>query len=168
VVYLNNPTHLSSRKKRNLRKFKGNYLLGDQNNLNEIYDLIKITLENYHGVSPTHSFKELNYLIRNFPNNIELFSAVAENKIFACAIVYKYKEVWHTQYLASSELGRKIGALDSLLVLISDKAKDAGCTHLSFGISSENNGKVLNDGLFNYKQEFGATARLNLTLELTK
>lgn len=168
VVYLNNPTLLSSRKKRNLKKFKGNYLFSDRNNLNEIYDLIKITLENNHGVSPTHSIEELNFLIENFPSNIELFSAVVKNETLACAIVYKYNELWHTQYLASSELGRKCGALDSLLVLIGDKAKDAGCTHLSFGISSENNGKILNNGLFNYKQEFGATARLNLTLELMK
>jgi len=168
VVYLNNPTQFSSRKKRNLKKFEGTYLLSDQNNLKEIYDLIQLTLKNYHGVSPTHSFKELKFLVKTFPKNIELFSAVVDDEISACSVVYKYNKAWHTQYLASSELGRKNGALDSLLVLIGHKAKDVGCTHLSFGISTENNGKVLNNGLFNYKQEFGATARINLTLELTK
>jgi hypothetical protein len=65
--------------------------------------------------------------------------------------------VVHTQYLAASTEGRQLDALSLLLAqLIEDTYADR--RHFSFGISTEQQGQVLNAGLVAQKEYFGARA----------
>lgn len=107
------------------------------------------------GSEPVHTLDEMLLLKSRFPNNIRLFGAYKDEHLFAGAIVYDFGHVAHTQYLANSDEGREIGALDFLLArLIEDTFTSR--QYFSFGISTEQNGMYLNEGLIFQKEGFGA------------
>lgn len=124
--------------------------------LDQVHALITRVLEERHGVSPVHSTAELALLRSRFPEHILLRSALHEDSTLAAAVVYRYGSVWHTQYLASSDEGRELGALDLLISEIMGEARKAGATALSFGGSTEQGGTRVNPGLAWQKESFGA------------
>ena len=101
-----------------------------------------------------HSAAELALLKSRFPNNIRLFGVIHEDRLIAASLVFDFGHVVHTQYMASTDEGRVLGALDYLLIQLievtfSDKY------YLSFGISTEQHGQFLNEGLIRQKEGFG-------------
>ena len=120
-----------------------------------------IALENeilakYHGAKATHSGAELTLLAGRFPENIKLYVARqnGNDELLAGVVLFVYKNLVHTQYMASSEKGREIGALDLIISDLLRKYSDK--IYFDFGISSENNGLNLNTGLIAQKESFGA------------
>ena len=67
-------------------------------------------------------------------------------------------KVVHIQYIAASDEGRALGALDWLFQHIIDHAREhyPNAVYLDFGISTEQQGLVLNEGLIFQKEGFGA------------
>jgi hypothetical protein len=93
-------------------------------------------------------------LMSAFPKNIRLFVAKQNGQLLSGALLYLSNGVVHTQYLANSLAGRDIGALDLLIhQLIAEEFKSA--RFFDFGISNEQAGRVLNEGLIAQKEGFG-------------
>ena len=70
-------------------------------------------------------------------------------------VVYENSTVAHAQYISASEEGKKSAALDALFAwLINDVYRDK--RYFDFGISTEDNGRILNEGLIDQKEGFGA------------
>jgi hypothetical protein len=108
-----------------------------------------------HGVAPTHSLHELRLLQGQFPQQIVLHEARLGDALLAGVLVYDFGKVVHTQYMAASEEGRRLDALSFLLAeLISSIYADK--VYFSFGISTAQEGQVLNGGLVAQKEYFGA------------
>ena len=121
------------------------------------WELLTNILESNHEVKPIHSLEEMKKLTSLFPKNIKLFLAKKERRIISGALMFENQKIVHTQYLANSEEGREIGALDLLIdYLIKDIYKDK--KYFDFGISNEDNGNYLNEGLISQKEGFGARA----------
>ena len=100
-----------------------------------------------------------------FPKNIKLFVAKKDNKILAGTVIFEDETIVHTQYLANSDKGRELGALDLVIDrLINEVYKNK--LYFDFGISNEDNGKYLNIGLINQKESFGARAVVHDFYEL--
>jgi hypothetical protein len=117
------------------------------------HELLCSVLER-HKASPVHSLGELRLLMGRFPEEILLFEAVKDSCLFAAVLVFDCGNAVHTQYLAASDAGRDIGALDFLLAdLIEQHFRER--RYLSFGISTEQAGTVLNEGLIAQKEGFG-------------
>ncbi len=107
-----------------------------------------------YGVKPVHSVQEITLLAQRFPNNIRQFSAFCGDDIVAGVTIYETETVAHAQYMAVSERGQEIGALDHLVGwLISDRYKDK--RHFDFGICNEDEGRTLNYGMLDWKEAFG-------------
>jgi len=70
------------------------------------------------------------------------------------SIFYLYGNVAHSQYIASSDLGRKSGALNLLFIELLDRVLSA-YKIFDFGIANENQGRVLNAGLASWKERMG-------------
>jgi hypothetical protein len=115
--------------------------------------LLKCVLSQ-HGASPVHSVAELAFLMGLFPQQIQLYEAMLNDQLMAGALVFEVGATVHTQYLANSDIGRELGALD-LLVAELMKSQFADKRFFSFGISSAANGTVLNEGLIAQKEGFG-------------
>lgn len=110
-----------------------------------------------HGASPVHSVDELLLLMGRFPDHILLFEAVVAEELLAGALIFDFGPAVHTQYLANSAAGRDIGALDFLIAELM-KRQFADRRYFSFGISTEQGGAVLNDGLIAQKEGFGGAS----------
>lgn len=143
-------------RKRAVKKgYRYQYILEQSSKYEEYLSLLDKILIKYHGTHPVHSAEELRMLAEKFPDNIKLYTAEKNGQIEAGTVVFLQAGVVHTQYLANSDEGRKTGALDCLLDwLITDVYKDK--TWFDFGISCEQEGRYLNEGLAAQKEGFGA------------
>jgi acetyltransferase-like isoleucine patch superfamily enzyme/DNA-binding response OmpR family regulator len=107
-----------------------------------------------YGAKPVHSLEEITLLASRFPEQIKQFSAYCGDEIVAGTTIYETPTVAHAQYGAVTEKGRQIGAqaflFSSLIELYKDKR------FFDFGISNEHEGRVLNHGLLEWKEGFGA------------
>lgn len=122
--------------------------------LDEYHQLLTQVVAKF-GAEPVHTLHELQLLKARFPDNIRLFGAFNGGLLLAGTIIYDFGHVVHTQYLASSDEGRGGGALDFVLAhLIETTFADR--QYFSFGISTEQEGRYLNEGLVFQKEGFGA------------
>lgn len=129
------------------------------------WELLTGVLESNHEAKPVHRFEEMKKLASLFPKNIKLFLAKKDEKIVSGALIYENQNIVHTQYLANSEEGRDLGALDLLIdYLIKEIYKNK--KYFDFGISNEDAGRYLNTGLIAQKEGFGARAVVHDFYEL--
>lgn len=111
-------------------------------------------LKNRFGVQPVHSLEEIEKLAAVFPVNIKLFNAYENNVLKAGVVMFLTETVAHFQYSSGSDDRTDTAALDILFDEIIRKYADK--RYVSFGSSSEENGRVLNEGLAYWKESFGA------------
>jgi hypothetical protein len=119
--------------------------------------VLQHNLETKYNTTPVHTVEEIKYLHRKFPENIKLFCAFQDKSILAGVVIYVSSNVAHAQYIASSDAGHEVGALDmvfSHLINVCYRNKK----YFDFGISNEKDGIYLNKGLISYKEGFGARA----------
>lgn len=129
------------------------------------WELLTGVLESNHEAKPVHTLEEIKKLASLFPKNIKLFLAKKDERIVSGALIYENQNIVHTQYLANSEEGRELGALDLLIdYLIKDIYKNK--KYFDFGISNEDAGRYLNTGLIAQKEGFGARAVVHDFYEL--
>jgi hypothetical protein len=107
-----------------------------------------------HAVKPVHSVEEITLLASRFPENIRQFSVYCDDEIVAGTTIYETPTVAHAQYIAATDRGQKIGALDYLFAWLLDEFyRDK--RYFDFGICNEQDGRVLNHGLQDWKEGFG-------------
>jgi hypothetical protein len=110
-----------------------------------------------YGVRPVHSAEELRLLAGRFPRHIKLFVATRGAAVEAGVVVYEDRRVAHAQYIATSDDGRRLGALDLVMAhLLTEVYVDK--PYFDFGISTEREGRYLNEGLVRNKEGYGARA----------
>lgn len=131
--------------------------INDCDQFSAFWQLLDHVLKVKHGAKPAHSLKEIESLNSKFSNNMKCYTAIMDGEVLAGAVVYESGTVAHTQYLANSEKGRDLGALDFVIDhLLKSVYKD--WKYFDFGISTEEGGRSLNKGLIAQKEGFGARA----------
>lgn len=125
--------------------------------LQEFWNILEEVLAGRHGCKPVHTVEEMKRLMAAFPDNIRLFVAKADGRVVAGTLIYETEQVAHAQYIATFDEGRVIGALDGLFCHLITKVF-AEKKHFDFGISTEQGGRYLNEGLAFQKEGFGARA----------
>ena len=144
---------------------KENLEISESEDFRKFWELLTNVLDSSHDVKPVHTLEEMTNLAILFPKNIKLFVIKKEEEVLSGAVIYENKNIVHTQYLANSEAGREIGALDLLLDhLIKERYKDK--KYFDLGTSNENRGRDLNSGLIAQKEGFGARAVVHDFYEL--
>ncbi len=141
-------------RKRNLRK-AADIIVRETDDVQAFWNILNDVLTTAHNTHPVHSVSELQLLMSRFPKQIRLFGAYSpEGRLLAGTLVFVTENVVHTQYLASSSEGKSLGALDKIIsALISDIFQSH--RYLDFGISTEQGGSILNEGLVFQKEGFG-------------
>lgn len=130
------------------------------------WPLLERNLEQRHGTNPVHNLDEIMLLASRFPEEVRLHVSLDSNdRIMAGVVVYVTKMVAHVQYIATSEEGRSCGALDLLFAELIEQDYE-GKRYFDFGISTEDNGLYLNNGLIEQKEGFGARAVVHDTYEM--
>ena len=119
------------------------------------WPILEHELMSRHKVNAVHSFEEIVQLHQKFPRNIQLYIATINKEIISGVVCFLNKNVVHTQYIASSDKGRNVASLDLLISKIIEDFQHH-VSYMSFGVSTENDGKYLNEGLLYYKESFRA------------
>lgn len=169
VINLQSPIEMSTLRKRMIRRARkeGVFVseeLSDKSFV-EFIDLLNTVLNEHHGVNAVHTAEELILLHSRFPNNIHLVTARVNNEMIAGTLLYEYGNVVHTQYLAANDKSRKIGGLDLVVSSVIERYRNIK-KWLDFGISTEDRGNVLNEGLISQKEGFGGRTVVYKTWEI--
>lgn len=147
----------SERRRRGLKKAVSAVVLSSESSLlDELWMVVENNLAREHGLRPVHSLSEIRLLMERFPKNIHFLCGMMEGKVEAGAVFFKSDSVWHAQYTAASEKARAVSALDLTLDISISHARESGVRYFDFGISTEAGGQKLNEGLYQYKTEFGS------------
>jgi len=157
VIDLSQDNILSKIRKRNFKKAASKELIiKEENDFDSFWDKILIpNLHKKHNAKPVHSIEEISRLKSLFPQNIHQFNVYFEDKIIAGTTVFETETVAHCQYISKNEDKNNLGSLDFLFqYLIQERFAEK--RFFDFGISNENQGKNLNEGLSYWKESFGA------------
>lgn len=158
VINLMNPLKMPKGRKAQISRAKREGVaiteLIEESDFHSFIKLENDVLAVHHDTKAVHTGEELALLHSRFPDNIHLFGALKGGALIAGTVIFEYDEVIHTQYMAANDIAREIGALDLTIKYIMDKYKDTK-KWLDFGISTEDGGHYLNQGLISQKEGFG-------------
>lgn len=119
------------------------------------WDLLGAVLAQRHDARPVHSLDEITLLAGRFDGRIRLFGAFDGDAMISAMVMFDFGQTVHVQYIASSDRGRELGGVDAIVnVLLEDVYGDR--VWFDFGISTTDQGRVLNEGLAQQKEMFGA------------
>lgn len=126
-------------------------------NYKAFIELENSVLQEHHNAIAVHTADELELLHSRFPEQIQLWVAKHNEQIIAATVLFVYDKLVHTQYMAANNIARELGGLDLLIKILIDLYKDKK-QYFDFGISTEDNGHYLNEGLIHQKEGFGGRA----------
>lgn len=113
-------------------------------------------LRERHDTLPVHTPGEMRILADRFPKNIRFFETLLDGEPHAGVCVYDTGRVAHAQYIATTGEGRRLNLLAPLFDHIINR-EFAAREYFDFGISNEDHGLYLNEGLLRQKYSYGAT-----------
>ena len=129
--------------------------------------MVEDNLARAHGLKPVHRLAEIVTLADRFPQQIRCVVATHDKQVIAGLVLYLTPTAVHAQYIASSEAGQALHALDLLFDRAIDDALAMNARFFDFGISTVEQGRVLNVGLHRFKAEFGAGGVVHEHYEVT-
>lgn len=158
----------SERRRRGLKRAikAGIKLVEGKQHIEALWDVLSDNLARKHGLTPVHSLDEIEMLLERFPESISCVCGVIEDTVVAGTLLFITPTASHAQYVASSKTGYDISALDAVFEHCIGKARQQGKRWFDFGVSTEEKGWVLNEGLHQFKSEFGAGGTTNEFYEL--
>ncbi|MDQ3936315.1 MAG: GNAT family N-acetyltransferase [Actinomycetota bacterium] len=132
----------------------------------DYWPLLEETLERRHRTRPVHSLAEIETLRERFPDAIRLVTGQLGGELVAGAVLFLSPRVVHVQYMAASEAGMRVSALDAVVERCIDVAAEAGARFFDLGTSMRDRGAELQSGLHRFKAEFGGGGVIYETYEL--
>jgi len=119
------------------------------------WHLLSSLLGERYDTRPVHTLDEMRLLHGRFPEEIVLYTATLEGELLAGVVMYLSRPVAHCQYIGASPRGKDSKALTLLFDhLIKESARE-GYRYFDFGISNEDHGRYLNEGLVRQKSRLG-------------
>ena len=168
TIDLRSPRGFNTLQRRHLRKASS---LGaevvETTDTAAFWEMLAACLAERHGARPVHTAAELELLRYRFPKNIRIFtvSLPGSGVPQAGVCVFDTGMVAHAQYIATTPKGREL----NLLTLLFDRLINevfADRRYFDFGISTEEGGRVLNEGLLRQKSSLGASGTACLRFRL--
>ena len=169
AIDLKSPSAYSTLRQRKVRKAEKLQCLTSEwgeKYLPSFWEMLDAVLRTRHHVRPVHTLSELQLLSSRCAPNIQLAVALApsskedKKEVVAGCLLFVSANVVHAQYIAASDRGCEICALDWLFdqILCNAPSRFPRQRYFDFGISTERGGTYLNEGLIFQKEGFGAHA----------
>ncbi|MBA3648953.1 MAG: GNAT family N-acetyltransferase [Chitinophagales bacterium] len=143
------------RKAKISRAGKMNLQIKQSKDFSDYFKIVDFRLQSKYHARAAHNAKEIELLAEKFPENIKLFACYQNTEMIGGTLIYESKNVAHAQYIAASNAGEQMGAIDLLIYhLLSEVYKEK--KYLDLGKSTEQEGRWLNENLMSFKESFGA------------
>ncbi|MGG0789889.1 GNAT family N-acetyltransferase [Peribacillus simplex] len=129
--------------------------------------ILEQNLKKRHNTLPTHTYTEILDLIKKFPGKIKLISAYYQGEMIAGVLVFILNSrVINCFYICHNDKFQHLRPLNLIFSHLITWGKDNGFHFVDWGISTENKGKLVNSGLFKFKEGFGGRGILRETYSL--
>jgi hypothetical protein len=157
TIDLQHRLYVSERRRRSLKKAikVGVEIVEGGHYLKHLWEILAENLATKHGAKLVHTLAEIVHLADLFPKHIRCICALLDGSVVGGVVIFITPTAYHAQYIASSKTGYKVSALDLVFEYAIEAAGKERRRWFDFGISNENQGKVLNDSLYRFKSEFG-------------
>ncbi len=156
AIWLPDRLKFAKGKREGVRKaVRAGLVIRDSDDFTTFFTIGRAVMRDRHNLKPVHSDAEMALLAGRFPEQIRLHAAFDGERMLAGAIVYRFVASAHVQYMYNSDEGLGVGALDFVIDHLVNE-QYAALRYLSFGVSSEDGGRYLNEGLSHQKEMFGA------------
>ncbi len=160
------PIHFSTLRKRGAKKAeKAGVTIRRSNDYASFHAIIRAIVEGKYETQATHSQSELELLAGRFSDAITLHGAYLGDEMLAGVLIFETASVAHAQYIGATPHGRELGALDMLFSQLIQQ-EYAAKRYFDFGISTEQAGRFLNEGLIAQKEGFGGRGVVHKFFEL--
>lgn len=137
--------------------------LSDENEITHFYKLLCMTLSKY-DLKPVHSLTELmDFKDNRLTEECGFWGAFIRDELVAGSMMFYFRNVGvaHAQYISATLDYDKLSPSTFMYHCMIDEMRKLGFDKLSFGISSEHTGKILNYGLTSSKEAYGAKHDVN-------
>ena len=134
---------------------KAGIRVGESSDWEGYWQLLSSLLDERYDTRPVHSIEEITLLKGRFPNNIRLYTATLGTELLAGVVLYLSMPVAHCQYIGATPLGKESKALTLLFEHLINEYQRLGFRYFDFGISNEDHGRYLNEGLVRQKSRLG-------------
>lgn len=154
-ICLKNPASFSDSRKRGLKKaVKYGLEVRKSEDISGFWEILQNNLQNRYGVTPTHTLEEMIYLKKKFPDEIILYAVYDGTVLVGGCVLFVMQNIVHAQYTAATEDGKAKGAIDILISYMLEIYREKD--YFDYGISTEDQGRYLNESLIYQKEGFGA------------
>jgi hypothetical protein len=145
--------------KRNLAKaLREGVVVRECHDFAEFWEILTVNLWEKHQVRPVHTLRQMQILRELVgDNHIKLFGSFLDQQMIGGVVLFiANDQLVHAQYFASDYDFRKYRPVDALVDHVAGWAKSEGFAYFNLGMATEAGGAGINDGLFRFKQGFGA------------
>lgn len=121
----------------------------------EFYDLLSKNLLKKYNKKPTHTFEEILKLKKLLGEQMTIITAHYKKKLIGGLLVFlAHDKTAHIFYSVGKGNIKGIYPTDTLVDFLVRYLKLKGFKYLNYGISTENEGKIINLDLFRFKEKF--------------
>ena len=145
---------------------KAGIKVGESDDWQGYWRLLSSLLDERYDTRPVHTLEEMLLLQGRFPENIRLYTAILDDELLAGVVMYLSSPVAHCQYIGASPRGKDSKALTLLFELLINESARLGYRYFDFGISNEDHGRYLNEGLVRQKCRLGGRGIVYNTYEV--
>lgn len=139
--------------------------LTESSEIEAFYSLLEINLAKY-GRKPIHTLEEIKaFKLFRIPKNVKFYGVFEKGIEIAGGMLFLFEQanVIHAQNLSADYRFTEYSPITYLYYKVIKQAKEDGYRYLSWGISTEEQGKVLNFGLIRNKESYGSKHQVNRT-----
>ena len=146
---------------------KAGITVGPSEDWQQYWHLLSSLLDERYDTRPVHTLDEILLLQSRFPDDIRLYTATLDGELLAGVVMYLSAPVAHCQYIGASPRGKESKALTLLFDYLIQEGTRLGYRYFDFGISNEDHGRYLNEGLVQQKSRLGGRGIVYNTFEIT-
>ena len=146
---------------------KAGIVVGPSEDWQGYWNLLSSLLDERYGTRPVHTLDEMQLLHGRFPDGIRLYTATLGGELLAGVVMYLSEPVAHCQYIGASPQGKESKALTLLFEYLIGESQRLGYRYFDFGISNEDHGRYLNEGLVRQKSRLGGRGIVYNTFEIS-
>ena len=146
---------------------KAGITVGPSEDWQQYWHLLSSLLNERYDTRPVHTLDEILLLQSRFPDDIRLYTATLDGELLAGVVMYLSAPVAHCQYIGASPRGKDSKALTLLFDYLIQESTRLGYRYFDFGISNEDHGRYLNEGLVRQKSRLGGRGIVYNTFEIT-
>lgn len=149
--------HLIESTQRNIRKAQRiGVAIEESKDLATYWDILTDNLKQKHHAQPTHTLAEILDLTNRYPQSIKLFAAFLQEQMVSGVVVFLLNSrVINCFYIANDDKYQNLRSLELLFYNLINWGREKGYHYLDWGISTEDKGLSVNQGLFKFKEKFG-------------